>query len=223
MELTWYGLSCFRMKERGLASVVTDPYEPDLGLSSLELRADVVTVSHDAPGHNYVQGVKGDRLRIIGPGEFEVGGVFITGIAMAAKGNGKSKGKSKAKGGNGRVPNTLYVFNFDGLTVAHLGDLAYVPTQAQIEDLGPVDVALVPVGGGGALNAGQAAEVISLIDPSVVIPMHYKTGPEKIKLAAISQFLSEMGVGKKEPVDSIKLSKSALSDQTQVIVLEPVA
>lgn len=217
MELTWYGLSCFRMKERGLASVVTDPYDPDLGLSSLDLKADVVTVSHDAPGHNFVQGVKGDRLRIIGPGEFEVGGVFITGIAMAAK------GKDKAKGGNGRVPNTLYVFNFDGLTVAHLGDLAYVPTQAQIEDLGPVDVALVPVGGGGALNAGQAAEVISMIDPSVVIPMHYKTGPETIKLAAITQFLSEMGVGKKEPVDSVKLTKSALSDQTQVIVLEPAA
>lgn len=217
MDLNWYGLSCFRMKERGLATVVTDPYEPDLGLPSLNLKADVVTVSHDASGHNYVDGVKGDRLRIVGPGEFEVGGVFITGISMVAK------SKDTARGGNGRAPNTLYVFNFDGLTVAHLGDLAYVPTQAQIEDLGPVDVALVPVGGGGALTAGQAAEVISLIEPAVVIPMHFTTGKEKIKLAAVSQFLSEMGVGKKEPVESVKLTKSALSDQTQVIVLDPVA
>lgn len=214
MEISWYGLSCFRMKERGLATVVTDPYEPSLGLPELSLKADVVTVSHDASGHNYVQAVKGDRLRIAGPGEFEVGGVFISGISTMARDKDKSK--------NGGVPNTLYVFTFDGLTVAHLGDLAYVPTQSQIEDLGPVDVALVPVGGGGALTAGQAAEVISLIEPSVVIPMHFKTGMEKAKLTAVTPFLSEMGVGKSEPVDTLKLSKSALSDQAQVFVLNPV-
>ncbi len=213
MEISWYGLSCFRMKERGLATVVTDPYEPALGLPELSLKADVVTVSHDASGHNYVQAVKGDRLRIAGPGEFEVGGVFISGISTMARGKDKSK--------NGGIPNTLYVFTFDGLTVAHLGDLAYVPTQSQIEDLGPVDVALVPVGGGGALTAGQAAEVISLIEPSVVIPMYFKTGKEKAKLTAVAPFLSEMGVGKSEPVDTLKLTKSALSDQTQVFVLNP--
>lgn len=211
MEIVWYGLSCFRMKERGLATVVTDPYEPKLGLPALKLKADVVTVSHDASGHNYLDAVKGDRLQLAGPGEFEIGGVFITGISMQAK----------AKDGNGRAPNTLYVFNFDGLSVAHLGDLAYVPTQSQIEDLGTVDVALVPVGGGGALTAGQAAEVISLIEPSAVIPMHFKTGKEKVKLATVAQFLSEMGVGKREPVESLKISKSALSDQTQVFVLDP--
>jgi L-ascorbate metabolism protein UlaG (beta-lactamase superfamily) len=175
------------------------------------LKADVVTVSHDASGHNYLKGVKGDRLRISGPGEFEVGGVFITGIAMAPKG----------KGENENAPNTLYVFNFDKLSVAHLGDLAYVPSQSQIEDLGPVDVAMVPVGGGGALAPSQAAEVISLIEPSVVVPMHYKTGNEKIKLGQVTRFLTEMGVGKQEPLESLKVNKSALSDQTQVIVLQP--
>ncbi|HEY4666928.1 MAG TPA: MBL fold metallo-hydrolase [Anaerolineales bacterium] len=211
MEIVWYGLSCFRMKERGLATVVTDPYEPSLGLPALRLTADVVTVSHDASGHSYFQGVKGERLRITGPGEFEVGGVFITGIPMAAEGNRK----------NGRVPNTLYVFVFEDLTVAHLGDLAYVPTQAEIEDLGPVDVALVPVGGGGALSPSEAAEVISLIEPSIVVPMHYKTGSEKIKLGPVAGFLAEMGVGKQEPLDRLNVTKSALSDQTQVVVLQP--
>lgn len=215
MELNWYGLSCFRMKERGMATVVTDPYDPSVGPMKLSLKADVVTVSHEAAGHNFVQAVKGDRLRIVGPGEFEVGGVFITGIMMPVKAKDKPKGK------NGRVPNTLYVFNFDGLTVAHLGDLAYVPTQSQIEDLGPVDVALVPVGGGGALTAAQAAEVISLIEPSAVVPMHYKTGSEKVKLATVAHFLSEMGVGKREPVESLRLSKSVLTDETQVFVMEP--
>lgn len=210
MEIVWYGLSCFRMKERGLATVVTDPYDPALGLPALKLTADVVTISHDSPGHNNFGGVKGERLRVTGPGEYEVGGVFITGISMAAKGQRK----------NGKVPNTLYVFEFEGLTVAHLGDLAYVPTQAQIEDLGPVDVALVPVGGGEGLSPAEAAEVISLIEPSLVVPMQFKTGGEKIKLGQVAGFLSEMGVGKQEPQERLTVTKSGLSDQTQVVVLQ---
>jgi L-ascorbate metabolism protein UlaG (beta-lactamase superfamily) len=210
MEIVWYGLSCFRMKERGLATVVTDPYDTALGLPALKLTADVVTISHDSPGHNNFGGVKGERLRVTGPGEYEVGGVFITGISMAAKGQRK----------NGKVPNTLYVFEFEGLTVAHLGDLAYVPTQAQIEDLGPVDVALVPVGGGEGLTPAEAAEVISLIEPSLVVPMQFKTGGEKIKLGQVAGFLSEMGIGKQEPQERLTVTKSGLSDQTQVVVLQ---
>ena len=210
MEIVWHGLSCFRMKERGLATVVTDPYDPALGLPALKLTADVVTISHDVPGHNNFGGVKGERLRVTGPGEYEVGGVFITGISMAAKGQRK----------NGRAPNTLYVFEFEGLTVAHLGDLAYVPTQAQIEDLGPVDVALVPVGGGEGLTPAEAAEVISLIEPSLVVPMQFKTGGEKIKLGQVAGFLSEMGVGKQDPQERLTVTKSGLSDQTQVVVLQ---
>jgi L-ascorbate metabolism protein UlaG (beta-lactamase superfamily) len=208
VELTWYGMSCFRMVERGLATVVTDPFDASVGLTPPKLRADVITVSHDAPGHNHLAAVKGERRVIQGPGEYEIGGVFITGIAML-----------EAKAGNGR-PNTLYVFDFDGLTVAHLGDLAFVPSQPQIEDLGAVDVALVPVGGGTALQPSQAAEVISLIEPKVVVPMHYKTGKESLKLGPASRFLSEMGIGQLEPIHVLKLVRAGLSEETQVVLLE---
>ena len=219
MEIAWYGLSCFRMKERGLATVVTDPYDPSLGLPSLSLKADLVTVSHDAAGHNYVKGVKGQRMQIAGPGEYEVGGVFITGLSMAAK----TKDAKTQNAKNGSIRNTLYLFDFDGLTVAHLGDLAYVPSQSQIENLGPVDLALVPVGGGSALSPAEAAEVITLIEPSLVVPMHYKTGKEKVKLGQLARFLSEMGVGKQESLEKLNVTKSGLSDQTQVVVLQSVA
>lgn len=207
MELTWYGLSCFRMVERGLATVVTDPFDASVGLTPPKLRADVITVSHDAPGHNHLSAVKGERRVITGAGEYEIGGVFITGIAMDVP-----------KAGNGR-PNTLYVFDFEGLTVTHLGDLAFVPSQPQIEDLGTVDVALVPVGGGSALTPSQAAEVVSLIEPKIVVPMHYKTGKESLKLGPASRFLSEMGIGQLEPIDVLKVSKAALSEETQVVLL----
>ena len=208
MELTWYGMSCFRMVERGLATVVTDPFDGSVGLTPPKLRADVITVSHDAPGHNHLAAVKGERRVIQGAGEYEIGGVFITGIAM-----------NVAKGGNGR-DNTLYVFDFEGLTVVHLGDLAFVPSQPQIEDLGTVDVALVPVGGGSALNPSQAAEVVSLIEPKVVVPMHYKTGKESLKLGPASRFLSEMGIGQLDPIEVLKVSKTGLSEETQVVLLE---
>jgi L-ascorbate metabolism protein UlaG (beta-lactamase superfamily) len=210
MEIVWYGLSCFRLVERGMATLVCDPYDPSVGLPPLKLKADVVTVSHDAAAHNYVRAVRGYRRVIDGPGEYEVGGVFITGIRMTPR-----------KGSGGNKGNTIYVFDFDGLTVAHLGDLSYVPDQAQIEDLGTVDIALIPVAGEEGMSASSAAEVISLIEPSLVLPMQYATGDEMPGLGSLASFLSEMGIGKAEPLPSLKTSKSSLSDETEVVVLEP--
>lgn len=210
MEIVWHGLSCFRFVERGLASVVTDPYGPDSGLGALKVRAEIVTVSHDAPNNNYLKAVKGIRKEIHGPGEYEIGGVFITGLPMVNK-----KGKA-----NGSKPVTLYVFDFNGVTVAHLGDLSFVPSQAQIENLGEVDIALVPVGGGGALTATQASEVISLIEPSIVIPMRYKAGGESLKLTTITRFLKEMGLTKLDALPSLKIRKGGFAEETQVIRLE---
>lgn len=211
MEIVWHGLSCFRFMERGLASVVTDPYSPDSGLPAPKLKADIVTISLDAANHNFVKAVRGTRRVISGPGEFEIGGVFITGLPM----------QEKSKTANSGSINTLYVFDFNGLTIAHLGNLSFVPSQAQIENLGAVDIALVPVGGGGSLSASQASEVISLIEPSIVVPMQYKTGEEKPKLGAVSRFLKEMGMTKLEPLPMLKISKSGLSEDTQVVQLSP--
>ena len=210
MEIVWHGLSCFRLSERGLATVVTDPFDATMGLPVPKLKADIVTVSHDAPGHNSTETVKGERRVIRGPGEYEIGGVFITGIRMETKGNKNS----------GDRPNTIFVFDYETVSVAHLGDLAYVPTQAQIEDLGPVDIALVPVGGGGGMEPGQAAEVLSLIEPSIVVPMHFNTGPETPKLATLERFLSEMGLTSVQGAPVLKVTKSGLTEDTQVIVLE---
>jgi L-ascorbate metabolism protein UlaG (beta-lactamase superfamily) len=216
MEITWYGLSCFRLTERSMASVVIDPFDDSVGYGSVRLKADIVCVSHDAPGHNYVEGVKGEKRVITGPGEFEIGGVFITGIATR-HGVG---GEKKKKANEPNDPNTLYLIDFNGFTVAHLGDLDYVPTQQQVENLGAVDVVLVPVGGGSGLGASQAAEVVSLLEPSIVIPMHYKTPEINFKLDPITKFLKEMGITAPKPQESLKISRSELPEETHVIVLD---
>ena len=213
MEITWYGHSCFRLTERGMATVVVDPFDSKaIGYSPLKLKADIVTVSHDAPGHNNAEAVKGTSHVIRTPGEFEIGGVFITGVQTDGSGSNK-----KAKD---QIRNTLYVFDYDGLTVAHLGDLKQVPTQAEIEALGTVNVALVPVGGGGGLNAAKAAEVISLLEPNIVIPMHYSTPDVKVTLDALSKFLKEMGLSKQESQPSLKVTHSGLPEETHVAVLD---
>jgi L-ascorbate metabolism protein UlaG (beta-lactamase superfamily) len=212
MEITWFGHSCFRIAERGLATVVTDPYDSlTVGYEALKLKADIVTVSHQSPGHNYIQAVKIEPYVITGPGEYEVGSVFITGVQT----NGHVKHEVDES------LNTLYVFDFNGLTVAHLGDINRVPSQTEVEALGNVHVVLVPVGGGGGLNAGKAAEVISLLEPNIVIPMHYATPASKAELEPLSKFLKEMGLKDIDKVPSLKVTSiSSLPEEMRVYVLD---
>jgi L-ascorbate metabolism protein UlaG (beta-lactamase superfamily) len=217
MEITWYGHSCFRLTERTYASVVTDPFDSKaVGYGTLKLKADIVTVSHDAPGHSNTKAIKGSSHVLDGAGEFEIGSVFITGVAT----KGESEKKKKGKDASSSSRNTVYVFDYDGITVAHLGDLNQVPTQSQIELLGTINVALVPVGGGGGLNAAKAAEVISLIEPNIVIPMHYSTPTAKVKLDSLNKFIKEMGLSKPEKQPALKVTRTGLPTETKVIVLE---
>jgi L-ascorbate metabolism protein UlaG (beta-lactamase superfamily) len=210
MEITWYGLSCFRLTERGMAAVVTDPYDHrTAGFEALKVRGDIVTVSHDAPGHNFAAGVKGRNHVLTGPGEYEIGSVFITGVQT----NGQKRSSEEPR-------NTLYVFDYDGVTVAHLGDLRRVPSQAEIEALGNVHIVLAPVGGGGGLSAAKAIEVISLIEPGVIIPMHYSIPGCAIKLGSVGRFLKEMGLGDIPAQPSLKITKSSIPEETKVVILE---
>jgi L-ascorbate metabolism protein UlaG (beta-lactamase superfamily) len=207
MDITWHGHSCFRITERGKASIVTDPYDASIGYSDLNLKADVVTISHNTPGHAYIDGVREWQFAIERPGEYEIGGVFIIGIPLFDK-----KAADPAY-------NVLYTLDYGNLSVAHLGDLSHVPGQSDLDALGQVDVALVPVGGGGALNAAQAAEVISMLEPSIVIPMHFHTEHSLLALAPVDKFLTEMGVTNPVEEDTLRVTSSGLPEQTQVILL----
>ncbi|MCB9452487.1 MAG: MBL fold metallo-hydrolase [Anaerolineaceae bacterium] len=211
MDITWYGHSCFRITERNRVTVVTDPYGEHIGLPQLKLKGDIVTVSHDEPGHNNVGAVKGDTHILGGAGEYEIGDVFITGMAMHYV---------NEETGVARY-NIAYLMNYDNLTVLHLGDLAHIPAQSTTEALGEVNVLLVPVGGGNALRASQAAEVIALIEPHYIVPMHYEMPGLNLDLETVDRFLKVMGVSKVQEEDILKVSSSTLPEQPQVIVLRP--
>lgn len=213
MEITWFGHSCFRITERGMASVVTDPFDAGIvGYNPLKLKSEVVTISCNDLGHNNHSAVKSDPYLITCPGEFEIGGVFITGMQT-----------TPAKKDSTALRNTLYVLDYGNLTVCHLGQINSVPTQSSIEELGTINIALVPVGEGGALNASKAAEVISMLEPNIVIPMHYETPYSKLPLDPLAKFLKEMGITSLETAEIYKIpgNQTFNEEETHVIALDP--
>jgi len=209
MEISWLGHSCFRIKGSH-ATIITDPYPPTLGYSLGKPTARIVTVSHQHPGHSYVQGVGGEPRLVTGPGEYEISGVLIIGIATFHDGE---KGRKRGK-------NTVYLMQVDEVSVCHLGDLGHVLTAEQVEELGDVDVLLLPVGGVSTINASMAAEVVRQIEPKVVVPMHYKTEALSWELEPVERFLKEIGVEQVASQPKLSFTKSSLPAATQVFLLD---
>ena len=209
MEITWYGQSCFRIRERG-CTVLTDPYSPDIGLRVPRLTATIITVSHQHEDHNNTKAVRGSAYVIHGPGEYEVGGVFVIGVPTF----------HDTKGGQERGKNTAYVIEMGDVRLCHLGDLGHVPSQEQIEQFSDMDVLFVPVGGRATLTGARAAEVVTLLEPKLVIPMHYKVPQISANLDTAKRFLREMAVDAPEKAESLKIDKRSLGENTQVVLLE---
>ena len=210
MEITWLGRSCFRIKGKE-ATVVTDPYDNKVtGYTLGRPNADIVTISHSDPAHSNAEGVGGSPRVIEGPGEFEIAGASIVGVATF-------RGKEKTPE-SGR--NIAYVIELEEMRIGHLGGIGHVPTSDQLEQLANVDILLVPVGGGESLDAPPAAETVSLIEPKIVIPMNYKTDADKAKLDPIDRFLKEMGSKDPERHAKVTVTRSTLPEETQVLVVD---
>ena len=209
MEITWLGHSCFRLRGKG-ATVVTDPFDKTSGYHLGKITADIVTVSHDHPQHSFVSGIGDDPKVLRGPGEYEIAGVFIYGIKTFHDSN---KGQTRGK-------NTAYLMEIDDIKVCHLGDLGHVLSVGQIEELSDAEVLLIPVGGVSTIGASAAAEIVNLIDPKLVIPMHYKTEAARMELEPLGKFLKEMGIKELSPLPKLTVNKSGLPIDTQVVVLD---
>jgi len=208
MEITWLGYSCFRLKGKN-TTVITDPFPPDLGYSMNKTSANILTISHGHPNHSYTQGIEGNPQIINRPGEYEVGGVLIIGISTF---HDDEKGIIKGK-------NNVFAIEVDDVTICHLGDLGHPLSANQIEELGNIDVMLVPVGGSNTITAAQAASLVRSIEPKIVIPMHYKTLTLNKELDTADKFIKEMGVTEIVPQPKISVTRSTLPLATQVVVL----
>jgi hypothetical protein len=186
--------------------VITDPCPPDSGYSVAKQPADVVTVSRkDDPGYSYTEIITGDPLVLDAPGEYEKGGILITGVA------------TKRPDG---VRNVLFVYEMDGIRIGHLGLPGTAAAASGLDELKNVDILLLPVGGGNSLAAAAAADIMTTVDPRVAVPMNYKTPVESLDLAPLDSFIKETGT-KAEPQQRVQYTKAGLPQDLTVVFLEP--
>ncbi len=216
MKIKWYGHASFLITSEEGTTIITDPYEPgayDGGIAyrPIEDAADIVTVSHDHADHNYVQGIKGDPVVVKGIGDHEAKGIMF-------KGYGTYHDPS---GGKERGENTMFVFTVDGNTVCHAGDQGHDLTDSDAEALGPLDVLLLPIGGVFTLDPKEATEVMNLLKPKILIPMHYKTPGCGFPIASVDEFLEGKPSVERMGTSEMTLDKANLPEPVHIVVLDP--
>ncbi len=211
MIITWIGHSCFKIQDKigpDGTTLITDPFDKKIGLKPPAFEADIVTVSHDHYDHNNKKTIKGKPFIVEMAGEYDYHGVAIQGVESF----------HDAKNGGERGINIIYRIVMDNISVAHLGDLGHTLNDKQLEVLSGIDILLIPVGGKYTIGAQKAVEVVSQIEPRIVIPMHYKTPNLKLDIDKVDKFIKEMGV---EPIseDKLKISKKDLPQEDMELVI----
>jgi L-ascorbate metabolism protein UlaG (beta-lactamase superfamily) len=173
--------------------------------------ADVVTISHDHPGHANLAAVRPEYQIVNGPGEYEMHDIFITGIRTY---HDEERGKQRGY-------NTVYLIELEGMVICHLGDLGHALTEEQAEAMSNVDVLLVPAGGGEVIDPAKAAETISLLEPKVVIPMQFATARGDSRLGDLATFCKQLGVEVPPAEEKLTVRHSDLSEAMRLVVLAP--
>ena len=211
MIITWQGHSCFKIQDKvgpeGV-TIVTDPFNKEVGLKVPNFEADIVTVSHQHDDHNNTDALRGHPFIIDCAGEYDFKGVLIEGV------DSYHDEKEGAEHGG----NIIYRIEIDDISVTHLGDLGHILSDAQLEKLVGTDILLIPVGDLYSLDAKKAVEVISQIEPRIIIPMHYKTKDVKFNLDPIEKFIKEIGLTPTYE-EKLKISKKDLPAEDMELVI----
>jgi L-ascorbate metabolism protein UlaG (beta-lactamase superfamily) len=210
LEITWLGHSSFRLKGKE-SSVIIDPCSPVFGYNTGKLQADIVTVSHDHPGHNCVEAVEVGSKVLNRPGEYEVRDILaISWNTWHDDQQGKERGR-----------NLVFHFEIEGVRLLHLGDLGHVPSWEAMPEAGSTDVLFLPAGGLSTIPVNVAAQIMRHISPKIVIPMHYRTPVmKKSQLETLDKFLKETGSGEREPQPRLMINRSSMPlTGTQIVVL----
>jgi L-ascorbate metabolism protein UlaG (beta-lactamase superfamily) len=216
-KLTWAGQSCFQISVSNSkdhsADIVIDPFDEKTGLKLPNFSADIALVTHDHHDHNNIKGLKGDPFVVLGPGEYEVKGVFIHGVASF----------HDDKEGKERGLNTIYTIEAEDMRFCHLGDIGQKQlTDDQLEKIGAVDILMIPVGGKYTIDSSEAQKIISQIEPEIVIPMHYALPGMKSDMDEISKFLKTMGKNSITPQDKLVVKAATLPKEgMEIVVLQP--
>lgn len=208
MEITWSGHSCFTIRGKE-TTLLLDPCPPDCGCVSRWGSPQTVVISHNHPGHSFTSALNGTPRIFNGPGEYEVGGAFITGIGTY---HDDEEGAIRGK-------NTLYVIEMEGLTLCHTGDLGHALSASTIRDIGKVDILFVPVGDVTTLSVAEAKALTKALQPRYVLPMHFRTETARPDLEPLETFLAAMGTPQPETRAKLLVTATNLPMNLQVLPL----
>lgn len=196
MKIQWLGHSAFRLIESTGTAIITDPFEPAaVGYGMAYAPADAITCSHGHSDHNNFKGVKGNPIIINSLGSYDVKGIHISSVLSS---HDEVKGPMSQE-------NIIYKYRLDGVTVCHMGDIGEDCSIDLVEELIPVNILLIPIGGGDTIDAEQAKEYISKIMPDIVIPMHYKIKHTELDIDKLDAFLKLFDDEQIEELDSTNI------------------
>lgn len=208
MNIQWFGHSCFRLESKD-TSILIDPFSKEIGLRPPKIKDNIVLLTHLHYDHADVKETPSETKVVSGPGEYEMQGVYIKGI----------QSYHDDTGGSERGLNTIYLIQAEEINICHMGDFGQAKLEEhQLEEIGDVDILMLPVGGTYTINSKQAAEIVSQIEPKIIIPMHYKLPDLKIDIAGVDKFLKEIGLTV-EKVDKFKVTKKTLPQEEIKLVM----
>lgn len=213
MKIRWLGHASFLIVSQDGVRITTDPYKTgdDLAHGEIKEMADIVTVSHDHFDHNNVASVRGNPHVLTNPERAQVRGITFHGTtSLHDDVGGKQRGK-----------NTIFCFKVDGIDICHLGDLGHQLSAGQVNEISPVDVILIPVGGLYTIDAAVATELCNRVKPKMAIPMHFRNSKCRFPIASVEEFLKGKSNVKRMDSSEIELSREELPRDTQIVVLNP--
>lgn len=207
MNITWYGQTCFRINSQknrnGVVNILFDPLDKETGFRGPKLEADILLITH-----NNNKTLLGDFFSINGPGEYDIKEIYIRGFPSQTK---------------AEQENTIYAIEAEGIRICHLGKLGQKElSSGLLEDIGEVDILMIPVGAGEAINAGEAVKIMAQIEPKIIIPMYYRIPKLKVKLDGLDEFLKALGIKKVEVLPKLSIKEKNISKtEVKIIVLKP--
>jgi len=217
MNIIWHGQSFFEIvtkdKENKELKIVMDPFDESIGLKVPKTEARILLITHQHSDHSNKKAISGTPFLIEEPGEYEINGVYIKGIPAF---HDNIQGKE-------REDIIVYLIETEDIKICHLGDFGQKElTSEQLDQLGDIDILMVPVGCVYTIDAKGASKIISQIEPKLVIPMHYQIPKLKLKLNSLEQFLKEIGSPVIEPQKKLKVRSFNLpKEKMEIAVLEP--
>ncbi len=178
MLVKWYAHACFSLELKSGTKILIDPFNEEIGYSLPEVSTDILLVSHEHFDHSYDKTIVSQYERFDSEGDFECKGVKISAISQP----------HDEKGGSLRGDTLTFKIKAEGINILHMGDIGIVPSVEFAQKVGKVDVLFLPVGGVYTVGPEEAIEIIKLLEPNIIIPMHYKTTGLKLDIGNLYDF-----------------------------------